>query len=145
MSPNLYTELFFLDEATAFAGGHRPCCECRRSDYDLFKKSWVQGNPAFGFNKKTLIREIDEVLQEERIDKKGLKVTFTSPIEALPDGTFVQTENEFYILLGDAMHRWTPFGYDRQLPKPHDGVVTVLTPHSIVNCFRAGYKPQIAI
>ena len=145
MAPNLYTELFFLDEATAFAAGHRPCCECRRLDYDLFKRSWVEGNPAYGFNKKTLIREIDEVLHKERIDKKRRKVTSTSPIENLPDGTFIQIEGECYLLSGDLMHRWTPFGYDRQIVKTDRSVVTVLTPVSIVNTFRMGYKPHMAI
>jgi len=29
MAPGRYTELFFLDEATACAAGHRPCHECR--------------------------------------------------------------------------------------------------------------------
>ena len=53
MTPNLYTELFFLDEATAFSTGHRPCAECRRQDYNRFKQAWVNGNPSFGFGPKT--------------------------------------------------------------------------------------------
>src|SRR5580765_1641770 len=62
MSPGLYTELFFLDEASAFSAGHRPCAECRREDYNRFKAAWIKGNPSFGFNTKTTIGDIDEIL-----------------------------------------------------------------------------------
>ena len=70
MTPNLYTELFFLDEATAFSAGHRPCAECRRADFNLFKAAWVQGNPLYMYNMKTPIGEIDEIMHRERIDMK---------------------------------------------------------------------------
>src|SRR3978361_1384995 len=58
MAPNQYTELFFLDEATSFAAGHRPCFECRREDYNRFKTNWLKGNPEYSFNGKTSIKEI---------------------------------------------------------------------------------------
>src|SRR6476646_261897 len=45
MAPNQYTELFFLDEATALAAGHRPCAECNRPGYNLFRELWTQANP----------------------------------------------------------------------------------------------------
>src|SRR5262245_42860885 len=62
MTPGLYTELFFLDEATAFSAGHRPCAECRRQDYVRFKLAWLKGNPKYGFDEKTSIREIDNII-----------------------------------------------------------------------------------
>ena len=93
MSPNLYTELFFLDEATAFAAGHRPCFECRRKDYDRFKSCWLKGNPAYGFNGKTSIKEFDAIIHEERIDQQGKKVTHRANIHSLPNGTFILFHN----------------------------------------------------
>ena len=81
MAPNRYTELFFVDEATAFAAGHRPCFECRRQDYNRFKSSWLKGNPEYHFNEKTSIQKIDEVLHQERINRGGSKVTFEENIK----------------------------------------------------------------
>jgi hypothetical protein len=144
MSPNLYTELFFLDEATAFAAGHRPCCECRRKDYNLFKSFWFKGNPEYGFNEKTPIHKIDEILHEERIDRNGNKVTFTAPVKNLPDGTFIQIENQPYLVAEKKMFHWTSFGYEAGITLPVSENVCVLTPKSIVNTFQSGYLPQIA-
>src|ERR1700761_169648 len=79
MAPGLYTELFFLDEATAFATGHRPCFECRRDDAKKFKTAWLKGNPEYQFNDKIAIGKIDDVIHAERIDKDGQKVTFKAP------------------------------------------------------------------
>ena len=42
MGPSAYTELFFLDEATALAAGHRPCAYCRRADFNAFKEAWIK-------------------------------------------------------------------------------------------------------
>lgn len=145
MAPNLYTELFFMDEATAFAAGHRPCFECRREAYDRFKSLWIKGNPEYGFNKKTSIRDIDEIIHNERIDRKGNKVTFEAAINELPDGTFIQLDNHPYLLMGQRIYHWTPFGYDKGIPLPDLEKVTVLTPGSTINAFRAGYHPQIKI
>jgi hypothetical protein len=145
MSPNLYTELFFLDEATAFAAGHRPCAECRREDYKRFKLCWIKGNPIYGFTEKTSIREIDQILHAERIDKQGNKVTFETTGEDLPNGTFIQLNNKPYLLMHDQIFMWTPYGYETGQPLPSSSVVTLLTPKSTINAFRAGYTPQIAI
>src|ERR1700757_892600 len=67
MTPGQYTELFFLDEATAFSAGHRPCFECRRADYEKFKAAWIGGNPRYGFDNKTSIKELDAVMHRERM------------------------------------------------------------------------------
>jgi len=145
MSPNWYTELFFLDEATSFAAGHRPCFECRRQDYDRFKSAWLKGNPDYGFTKKTSIREIDDILHRERIDADGRKVTFTALLNELPDGTFIRLDNRPFLLAGGQLHRWTPFGYDETTVAAGVGEVTVLTPRSTVNAMRAGYRPQMGL
>lgn len=144
MSPGLWTELFFLDEATAFAAGHRPCFECRRDDAVRFKEAWIRGNPDFGFTMRTSIKEIDTVLQEERIDEHSDKVMFKAPVKELPEGTFIQVDNEPYLLANKQMHRWTPFGYKESL-LPFITDADVLTPASIVAAIRAGYIPTNAL
>jgi len=143
MSPNRYTELFFLDEATSFAAGHRPCFECRRNDYQHFKSLWIKGNPEYHLDEKTSITKIDDILQQERIDRNKTKVTYEENFEELPDGSFVLFDNKPYIILEQKMYLWTPFGYDKIKVLSMPDRVTILTPRSIVNTFRAGYLPQI--
>ena len=143
MAPNLYTELFFFDEATAFAAGHRPCFECRREDANLFKAAWLKGNPEYGFDHKVLIGKIDEIIHRERIDKNGRKVTFDASIEDLPDGVFIQVDGEPYLLANKMIRHWTPFGYEQGALLSELTKVRVLTPRSVVNAFRLGYQPQM--
>jgi len=145
MSPNRYTELFFLDEVTAFAAGHRPCFECRRKDYERFKSFWITGNRKLGFDHNTSINNIDKVLHKERIGSKGEKITYKEKIKSLPDGAFVQIDDKTYLLAKEQLYPWTAFGYEAPIPLPETEIVTVLTPKSTVNAFKAGYKPQIAI
>ncbi|ANH81821.1 hypothetical protein A8C56_13275 [Niabella ginsenosidivorans] len=142
MAPNRYTELFFLDEATAFAAGHRPCFECRRKAFNHFKACWLKGNPEYGFTEKTPVKEIDAVLHKERINKKGEKVTYEEAFSRLPDGVFVLYQSEPYLVANHLLHQWTPFGYKKTIAQPPLKNVTVLTPRSLVNTFRAGYQPQ---
>jgi hypothetical protein len=144
MSPNMWTELFFLDEATAFAAGHRPCFECRRNDANRFKAAWLKGNPQYGFDYKTAIAKIDAVIHAERITKDGGKVTYEAIGSDLPDGVFIEIGGESYLIADSKIFRWTPFGYEESLPLPIH-VVTVLTPRSVVNAFRAGYKVQMGL
>jgi hypothetical protein len=145
MAPNLYTELFFLDEATACAAGHRPCFECRRDDANRFKAAWLKGNPKYGFNHKVHIEKIDEIIHQERIDKSGSKVTFEATIDDLPDGVFIQVDGEPYLLANNMIRHWTPFGYEQGTLLPVSTKITVLTPKSVVNAFRSGYRPQMGI
>lgn len=145
MSPHRYTELFFSDEATSFAAGHRPCFECRREDYHKFKTLWLKGNPEYHFDEKTSIKKIDAILHKERIQRDKTKVTFEEAIHFLPDGTFILIENKPYLVLEKQMYLWSPFGYDKGCALPNENTLTVLTPRSIVHTFREGYKPQIAL
>ncbi|MBB6110646.1 hypothetical protein SAMN05421821_107169 [Mucilaginibacter lappiensis] len=143
MAPNLYTELFFFDEATAFSAGHRPCFECRRDDANRFKTAWLKGNPEYGFDPKVHIEKIDEIIHQERIDKKGNKVTFEAAVHDLPDGVFIQIDNEPYLLANKMIWHWTPSGYEQMAPLPVSVKVIVLTPRSVVKAFRSGYRPQM--
>jgi len=145
MTPNRYTELFFLDEATAFASGHRPCAECRRKNFDLFKAAWLAGNPEFGFDKKTSISMIDEILHSERIDHDDKKVVHEWNVKDLPDGAFVLYNDVPFLLAGGLFHEWSPFGYKEGIKLPLLKTITVLTPPSIINAFRAGYRPQMGL
>jgi hypothetical protein len=145
MAPSRYTELFFLDETTSFAAGHRPCFECRREDFIKFKSLWLKGNPEYGFDEKTSIQKIDEIIHRERMNKDKSKVTFQDCINNIPNGTFILYDNNPFLVLNGLMYLWSPFGYEKGMPLPRTDKLTVLTPRSVVNTFRAGYVPQVAI
>jgi hypothetical protein len=138
MSEGRYTELFFLDEATSFAAGHRPCAECRRERYNAFRDAWrrltKQEKPPFA-------DEMDLELHPARIHRAN-KVTYEAALGSLPDGVFVRIEERAHLVWQGALLLWTPEGYARKR-RPKDPVVTVLTPRPIVGCFREGYQPQI--
>jgi len=144
MAPGLWTELFFFDEATAFAAGHRPCFECRREDAVRFKQAWVNGNPGYGLHAKTPIGAIDEVLHGERVSADGDKAIFSAELSSLPDGTFIEWNGDAYVVFEGIVHRWSPEGYATGVAGPAGGV-TVLTPRSVVNAFRAGYLPEVRL
>jgi hypothetical protein len=139
MSANRYTELFFLDEAVAFAAGHRPCAECRRERYNAFKDAWQL---AHRLDESPYADDMDLALHPARIDKRK-KVTYKSALGSLPDGCFVQIQGSGYLVWRGALLLWTPKGYTRHDVRPKDSIVTVLTPEPIVECFRQGYRPEI--
>ncbi len=145
MSPDRYTELFFLDEATAFAAGHRPCFECRRDSFNKFKSLWLKGNPEYNFNERTPMQKIDNILHGERMNKDRLKVTFEENIHNIPNGTFILFNKNPFLVFNNLMFRWLPFGYDKGISLSETDKLTVLTPRSVVNTFYAGYVPQIAV
>ncbi|HET7118852.1 MAG TPA: hypothetical protein VFI29_20340 [Hanamia sp.] len=145
MSPHRYTELFFLDEATSFAAGHRPCFECRREDFYKFKSLWLKGNPEYHFDEKTAIKKIDDILHKERINRDRSKVTHGENKNSIPNGTFILIDSNAYLLYDKQIYLWSPFGYDKGIVLPNGNKLTVLTPRSIVNTFRAGYVPQIVL
>lgn len=142
MAPGNYTELFFLDEATAFAAGHRPCFECRRNEAEKFKEFWLKGNPEYDFGKRTSIKQIDDIIHRERISPQNEKITYKAFGPTLPNGTFIVFDDHPYLISSQGMHRWTPFGYEGTSQLSSDARVKVLTPRSIVNAFRAGYVPS---
>ena len=89
MSPGRYTELFFLDEATSLAAGHRACAECKRARYNEFREAWIAANPRTFASERPSAVEIDSVLHEQRLDGKRTKRTFQARLGELPDGVFV--------------------------------------------------------
>jgi hypothetical protein len=137
MAPGRYTELFFLDEATAFAAGHRPCAECRHADYARFRDIWSQ---LFGGRWKA--DEIDAVLHAERRDGRA-KRTYVADVATLPDGTYVHAGGEALLVWGDALVAWSDTGYGAPRRRPPHLRANVLTPRSIVAVFRAGYRPAV--
>jgi len=141
MSPRRYTELFFLDEAVAFAAGHRPCAECRRGRYKAFKDAWRRRTQS---NTRDLrASEIDAELHRARIDERRKKLTYESPLGSLPTGCFVEIDSAAYLIWGQALLLWTPERYAQSRRWVNDLIVTVLTPRPIVECFGQGYEPEI--
>ena len=138
MSPNRYTELFFLDEAVALAAGHRPCAECRHQRFNAFKRAWQVGH---GLRREPSADEMDFDLHRARIDKRR-KVTYKAPAASLPSGCFVEIGESPYLVLPDSLLSWTPSGYTRRCKMPAE-TVNVLTPQPIVKCLQAGYSPEI--
>lgn len=143
MKPKRFTALFFLDEATSFAAGHRACNECRKEDFKKFKSLWIKGNPEYDFNMKTKIAEIDAIVHSERINSAGEKVTFEMDTSEIPDGSFVLMHSKPYLFFQSRLYLWTPHGYEIAIPLPSSPQLTVLTPKSVVKTFRAGYTPGI--
>ena len=126
MPPGRYTGLFFLDEATAFAAGHRPCAECRHEDYERFAE--LCGSRADA---------IDARLHGERRGRRHER-----RLDALPDGTFVLREGEPWLVLGTELLRWTPGGYGERLDRPSRSM-TVITPTLILEVLRAGWESSV--
>jgi hypothetical protein len=133
-----YTELFFLDEATALAAGHRPCFECRRQDAQHFAEHWRK---AHGSRRQPRAADMDHVLHRERLQGRG-KRRHRRAIDELPDGAFLVMDGAAFAVRGDALLRWTPKGYDARVARPRGAVVDVLTPPAILRVLAAGYQPH---
>jgi hypothetical protein len=133
-----YTELFFLDEPTALAAGHRPCFECRRKDAEAFAERWRE---AHRLSARPLADEMDEVLHDERLRGRAKRL-HRRAIDALPDGAFIALNGEPFAVRRDGLLHWTPQGYDRRERRPHGVDVDVLTPPAILAVLAAGYQPR---
>lgn len=140
MTPGRYTELFFLDEATALAAGHRPCFECRRQDSLWFAMLWAQVS---GRDGRATAPEMDAVLQAERVGRGGGKITHRAAFDGLPSGTFVRFDGRPHLVLGGQLALWTPEGYIEPRERPQDGQAEVLTPRTMVAVLAAGYCPTL--
>jgi len=132
-APNRYSELFFLDEATALAAGHRPCAECRRARYEEFRDALAMKGAD----------EIDRVLHAERLDETGRKRTYRAALRSLPDGTMVEHWDAPHLLWKRKLRPWSFFGYGPEVSVAAEAEMDVLTPPSIVQAIRAGFVPQI--
>jgi hypothetical protein len=140
MSPRrTWTELFFLDEATAFAAGHRPCAECRNQDHRRFRALWESVHPA----DPPGVDAIDRRLHAERVDGRAGKRTAPAELADLPDGAFVALDGGAWLVQGDRLLAWSPAGYTDRRDRPAVRTVELLTPPSIVAVLRAGYRPHV--
>ena len=143
MSEGKYTELFFLDEATAFSAGHRPCYNCQRERSYYFRSCWVRTNfRTHGLGNKS-IAEIDRVLHRERITRNEEKVTYLDHAINVGRGAFVELEGKYYLKWGQGFYEWSPGGYVTGISIPHRQLLNVLTPKSVVRCFKNGFVPQV--
>ena len=139
LQPGRFTELFFLDEATALAAGHRPCALCRREDFARLVATWRDLHPG-----QVGADAIDSQLHGERVAPGArTQLHHQAPLDALPDGTFVLVENEPFLVLGAHLHGWTPSGYVTRRPRPRRRQALVVTPPSLVSLLRAGWEPLV--
>jgi hypothetical protein len=134
--PTHYTQLFFFDEAVAFAAGHRPCAECRRGDYTAYRRAWQETHGGA----MPYAKDMDAVLHRERAN--GPHPTAWTE---LPDGVFVETDVGPAVAVGAhlAVFDESAYSYGQRLPRPTAGSASVLTPASNVAVLRAGYPVQI--
>jgi hypothetical protein len=134
MQGRKWTELFFLDEATAGAAGHRPCALCRREAWLAFAAAWGRAHgPARA-------PEVDRVLHAARRDGRGQR-RHRAMAADLPPGTIVLAPGPALVLPG-GLRDWGVDGYAALRPLP-DGAVTVLTPAPMVAAMAAGWRPVL--
>ena len=139
LQPGRFTELFFLDEATAFAAGHRPCALCRREDYVRFSDIWRQLHPG-----EVGADAMDARLHEERFDPNTRSQRRrTLPPDRLPDGAFVTDASEAFVVLDGSLRRWTPFGYEANPLIPR--TLELITPPSLVEVLRQGWTSAVPV
>ncbi|WP_438274963.1 hypothetical protein [Nitrobacter sp.] len=138
MAMRSWTELFFLDEATALAAGHRPCYYCRRANADAFRLAWARGNGSGNARAPA----IDSVLHQERLDGRAKRLhPLPIPLNGLPDGAMVQAGGESYLIAGKRPWLWTFDGYrEASLPLAD---ARLITPPSTVRALQAGYRATL--
>src|SRR5262245_22127315 len=143
MTPGHYTELFFLDEATALAAGHRPCAECQRDRFTRFRDLWARANPDLARTSRPAATVMDSAIHLERTAPIDDVSRSRMSIEKLPDGVFVTDDGRTaYLILAGGLRRWSADGYE--LPTaPLQYPVQVLTPASVVRTLAAGYSADI--
>jgi hypothetical protein len=141
MAPGRYTELFFLDEATALAAGHRPCAECQRDRYRLFREHWAAARGVTGV---PAADDMDDVLHAERVDGHRVKRTYTERLSRLPSGVMViEADGHAALVLAGTLRSWTPAGYGPGRAPAGVAEVRVLTPRSMVGAIAHGYPVDV--
>jgi hypothetical protein len=138
MQQGRFSELFFLDEATAFAAGHRPCALCRREDYDRFGEIW------HGLHGTRGADAIDAQLHAERLTAAREQRLHPARLDSLPDGAFVLSGGEPHLVLAEALLRWTPAGYADRIRRP-EGDVMLITPPSLAHVLCAGWEGAVPL
>jgi hypothetical protein len=141
LQPGRFTELFFLDEATAFAAGHRPCALCRREDFVRLGEIWS------GLHHGQIGADaIDAQLHAERLDPDTRRqLRRETPINDLPDGAFILQDEAPFLVLGSELLRWTAAGYIARSPRPRRRTALLITPPSLVAVLSAGWGPVVPL
>jgi hypothetical protein len=141
MPPGRWTALFFIDEATALAAGHRPCAYCRRADYAAFTEAWRRASE---LAQRPRAGEMDARLHGERVAPRTRRqVTRPVPAAALPDGAMIRYGGAVGLMRGGHFLPWSFEGYAAPLPVPPEPPVELLTPPATVAVLRAGYRPLL--
>jgi len=141
LSPGRFTELFFLDEATAFAAGHRPCALCRREDYLRFGAIWRGLHPG-----QAGADAIDHQLHTERIEHGTRRqLRHRAPIEELPDGVFVVLDEKPWMIIGRELVHWTAAGYGERRGRPNGVDASFVTPPSLVAVLRTNWQSAVPL
>jgi hypothetical protein len=138
MAGRSWTELFFLDEATAFSAGHRPCFYCRRDDANRFRAAWEAGNKVAGVRAP----DIDTALHRERLDGRNKRLhALPMPLQKLPDGAMLQAGGHSYLIVQGRPLQWSAAGYCEAPNAIEDAML--LTPPSTLRALSAGYRPVL--
>lgn len=134
MQPRNYTELFFLDEPTALAAGHRPCGLCRHKDYAHFKSLFNRANGT------QTLAQIDTLMHRDRVTRTRQQVRHSAHPHHLPNGSFALFEDHPHLIWSNHLLRYTPSGYSRAIACPQQAL-PVLTPKCTVATLAQGYCP----
>jgi hypothetical protein len=141
MQPGRFTELFFLDEATAFAAGHRPCALCRRADYERFVELWRDLHPDLvGADAIDARLHLERYVVETREQRHH-----QGRLDDVPDGAFVLVEGAPHLVRGSRLLRWTPRGYVEPRTRPARARAVVITPPSLLAVLGSGWKPVVPL
>lgn len=127
-----YTEIFFLDEATALAAGHRPCFECRRADARAFAAAWAAGQ---GLDRPPRAPEMDHALHASRLGRLE-----TSTVPRMPPGAMFRQADRFWLWTGEMARSWSYYGYGPEVHVLAATPVVVLTPPNTRAALAAGYR-----
>ena len=134
---NGYTELFFLDEVSAFSAGHRPCYECRRKAATSFASHWAKAQQ---LDQPPKAGEMDVILHQQRLDGRNKRIAMAKSVE-LPDGVIIKMDENYFARRGKFWHQWSITGYQNSI-EFGDQSVQLLTPPAIVDVLKAGYEPE---
>jgi hypothetical protein len=141
LQPGKFTELFFLDEATAFAAGHRPCALCRREDYIRFTELWRELHPG-----ETGADAIDLQLHGERVEPETrAQRHHAAQLDDLSDGAFVLRDGAPRLVRGRELLRWTPAGYTDRMARPRGVATTLITPPSLAAVLATGWEGSVPL
>jgi hypothetical protein len=141
MPPGRWTALFFLDEATALAAGHRPCAYCRRQEFAAFAEAWRR---ASGSPTRPGVPEMDARLHAQRVDPRTRRQVSRNEVAGrLPDGVMIRHDGQIGLLSGGALLPWSFAGYGAPVPLTSTTTVDLLTPPATVEAIAAGYRPLL--